>query len=59
MRKFGYLEKSTIQNSESLYRADAIENALKEVQLFGGIPQTGILDNKTLEVSLTQRYSIF
>lgn len=51
MKSFGYLGKSAINNSDSLYSADAIENALKEVQLYGGIPQTGIIDNKTIEVS--------
>lgn len=49
MRKFGYLEKNP-STSEALYHEDAIIEALKNVQKFGAIPQTGKLDNETMKV---------
>ena len=49
MRQFGYLEQGT-PDSEALYTHDAIVDAIKNVQKFGALPQTGELDNATLEV---------
>jgi hypothetical protein len=49
MRQFGYLEGGT-PDSEALYSEEAIIEAIKNVQKFGDIPQTGKLDNATLEV---------
>lgn len=49
MRKFGYLE-SRPSTSEALYREDAIIAAIKNVQNFGAINETGVLDNATLKV---------
>lgn len=48
MTRFGYLKKED-QGSveESLVR---VEDAVKEVQKFGGLPQTGELDLLTLQV---------
>jgi hypothetical protein len=53
MRNFGYLEKNPT-NSEALYSEEAIIVAIKEVQKFGAIPQTGYLDTKTLQVSINE-----
>jgi hypothetical protein len=49
MRQFGYLEQGT-PDSEALYSEEAIVEAIKNVQKFGDIPQTGKLDNTTLQV---------
>jgi hypothetical protein len=49
MRQFGYLEEGT-PDSEALYSEEAIVEAIKNVQKFGDIPQTGKLDNATLQV---------
>ncbi|XP_075220209.1 stromelysin-2-like [Lycorma delicatula] len=58
MKQFGYLENTSLEDSESLYSGDDIKNALKEVQLYGGIPQTGILDNTTIELMKSPRCGV-
>lgn len=47
MQKFGYLEQF---GPQTLITEDAVVNALKLVQEFGGLEQTGKLDNNTLKV---------
>lgn len=49
MRKFGYLESGS-STSEALYHEDAVIAAIKNVQKYGAINETGILDNATLKV---------
>lgn len=49
MRKFGYLESGS-STSEALYHEDAVIAAIKNVQKYGALNETGILDNVTLEV---------
>lgn len=49
MRRFGYLDKTT-SKSEALYHEDAIINAIKNVQKYGALNETGVLDNDTLKV---------
>lgn len=49
MRKFGYLEQGT-EDSEALYSEEAVVDAIKQVQKFGAIPQTGVVDNATMQV---------
>jgi hypothetical protein len=56
MQQFGYLEQG-IPDSEALYSEDAIVEAIKTVQKFGDIPQTGKLDNATLQVKLKHSVS--
>ncbi|XP_054258762.1 matrix metalloproteinase-17-like [Macrosteles quadrilineatus] len=51
MSKFGYLDTGD-SNSESLVR---VENAIKDVQRFGNIAQTGQLDNATLQLMNSPR----
>lgn len=51
MKRFGYLEEGT-SDSEALYSEAAIVEAIKNVQKFGALPQTGVADNATLEVNL-------
>lgn len=50
MKQFGYLEQGT-NDSDALYSEEAVVDAIKEVQRFGAIPQTGVIDNVTLNVS--------
>jgi len=47
MQKFGYLDQS---GPQALIAKDALVTALKLVQKFGGLEQTGIFDNDTLKV---------
>lgn len=49
MRKFGYLDKGT-SKTESLYHEDAIVSAIKNMQKYGALNESGILDNETLKV---------
>lgn len=49
MRKFGYLESGS-STSEALYHEDAVIAAIKNVQKYGALNESGILDNATLEV---------
>lgn len=51
MRRFGYLETNP-SDSESLYHESAIIEAIKNVQKYGALNQTGELDNQTLEVGV-------
>ena len=49
MRRFGYLDPGPA-DSEALYTEDAIQRGIRQVQKFGGVPQTGVLDEKTMKV---------
>jgi len=55
MRQYGYLEQGT-PDSEALYNEEAIIEAIKTVQKYGDIPQTGKLDNATLQVTDRRTY---
>lgn len=47
MHKFGYLDQT---GPQALIAGNALIDALKLVQKFGGLEQTGIFDNDTLKV---------
>lgn len=49
MKKFGYIEDDD-ENSGALYTEDGISETIKNVQKFGALTQTGVLDNATLAV---------
>lgn len=49
MRKFGYLESNPM-TSEAIYHEDAIVAAIKNVQKYGALNETGIVDEETLQV---------
>lgn len=51
MRKFGYLDPSSTTTSETLYHEDAVRVAIKSMQRYGALNETGILDYATLKVS--------
>lgn len=49
MKKYGYLEEED-SHSGALYTEEGISKVIKTLQEFGGINQTGVLDNDTLKV---------
>lgn len=51
MQRFGYLAES---NSDigALYSESAVTEAIKSVQRFGALPQTGVLDEDTSRVRI-------
>lgn len=51
MRKFGYLESSYATTSETLYHEETVIAAIKNMQKYGGLNESGVLDNATLKVS--------
>ncbi|KAK5644318.1 hypothetical protein RI129_005618 [Pyrocoelia pectoralis] len=56
MKRYGYLDDTP--NSEALYTEDAIRDVIKSMQKFGGIPQTGIVDNATLALMKAPRCGV-
>lgn len=60
MRKFGYLNaSSTATTSDSIYHEGAIIVALKNMQKYGALNQTGVLDEATVKVSGIFRRQMF
>lgn len=57
LQRFGYLESRQDTNSEALIREEAVIDAIRTMQRFGGISPTGRMDNDTLEVNLVQWWS--
>ncbi|XP_059468418.1 matrix metalloproteinase-2-like [Neocloeon triangulifer] len=57
LRKFGYLENSG-SGVENLYSGEAVTDAIKEMQKFGDIPQTGHLDNATVQLMHKRRCGV-
>lgn len=51
MKHYGYLapDKDT---SAALYSEEGLSSVIKEIQRFGAIPQTGKLDNATVQVCI-------
>lgn len=54
MRRFGYLEQGR-PDSETLYTEEAVVAAIKLVQKFGAIPQTGVIDEATNKLLVARR----
>lgn len=60
MRNFGYLDSSsTTTTSETLYHEEAIIGAIKKMQKYGALNETGVLDIATLKVGITYQIYIF
>ncbi|CAD7090991.1 unnamed protein product [Hermetia illucens] len=57
MKRFGYLDSSS-SDSEALYHEEAIKDAVKNLQKFGALNQTGILDNATLQLMISPRCGV-
>jgi len=54
MQKYGYLTSSS-PNSEALHTEESVTDAIMQMQLFGGLQQTGILDEETLKLLASPR----
>ena len=50
LQRFGYLDAPIGNNSEALYREEAVIEAVSRMQRFGGLNPTGRIDNDTLKV---------
>ncbi|CAH0555741.1 unnamed protein product [Brassicogethes aeneus] len=53
MKKYGYLNSDS--ESASLYTDKGLDKALKLVQKYGNIPETGLLDNATIKLMSAPR----
>ena len=53
MRRFGYLEKGSAE-AEALISEKTIVEAVKLVQKFGALPETGIIDAATAKVIIAK-----
>ena len=49
MKKYGYLTAGD-SNSEALHTEESVTAAIKNMQMFGGINPSGVLDADTLKV---------
>jgi len=54
MQKYGYLSAGS-SNSEALHTEESITDAIMQMQLFGGLQQTGILNEDTLKLMSSPR----
>lgn len=52
MKQYGYLVDDNGQ-SEAIYSEENLNAIVKNLQRFGAIEETGIIDNNTLKVRLT------
>lgn len=52
--KFGYLS-NTPHNTGALRTEESVRQAIKDLQRFGGLPETGHLDEKTQKLMRTPR----
>ena len=55
MKKFGYVEKKGDNTTDFVFTNEALREALLRVQEFGGIEQTGELDENTVKVRGRER----
>jgi hypothetical protein len=58
MRNFGYLETGP-DDSETLYTKEAVQEAIKKVQLFGGLEVTGELNEETRNLLKSPRRNVW
>ncbi|XP_033231407.1 matrix metalloproteinase-2-like isoform X2 [Belonocnema kinseyi] len=56
MKMFGYLPSN--ERSESLYKENALVDAIKNLQKFGNIPMSGRIDNETSKLMKTPRCGV-
>lgn len=57
MRRYGYLEKGPSQ-AEALYSEEAVVMAIKNVQRYGALPETGSLDPRTIRLMSAPRCGV-
>jgi matrix metalloproteinase-14 (membrane-inserted) len=63
MQTYGYLQEPSVMSSEGLtadflYSEDAVINGIKHIQKFGGIEQTGVLDENTVKLMSSPRCGV-
>jgi hypothetical protein len=63
MQTFGYLQEPDPNNSEGLvaeflYAEDSVIQGIKNIQKFGAVEETGILDEKTIKLFSTPRCGV-
>lgn len=62
MQTFGYLEEPSAVSegleAGFLYAEDAIAEGIKNIQKFGGLQATGVLDEKTIKLFSTPRCGV-
>lgn len=57
LSRYGYLPPTDPRTSQ-LQTKEGIENAIRIMQRFGGVPETGLLDSETLKLMSTPRCSL-
>ncbi|XP_053692504.1 matrix metalloproteinase-2-like [Sabethes cyaneus] len=57
MRRYGYLEKGPNQ-AEALYSEEAVIMAIKNVQRYGALPETGQIDAQTIKLMSSPRCGV-
>lgn len=50
MKKYGYIEEDN-GDTEALYTEEGISHIIKTMQRYGGIAETGEIDNATIKVT--------
>ena len=50
MKQFGYLAEG-VPNSEALHTEEAIQAAVRQMQMYGNLPPSGIINAATIDVS--------
>jgi Putative peptidoglycan binding domain len=62
MQTFGYLQEPAMESegltADFLYAESAISDGIKNIQKFGGIETTGILDEKTIKLLSAPRCGV-
>lgn len=62
MQTFGYLQEPSVQNeglaADFLYAENAVLDGIKNIQKFGGLETTGILDEKTVQLLSAPRCGV-
>lgn len=62
MQTFGYLEEPIVGDegltAEFLYAEDAIVDGIRRIQKFGGLHETGVLDDETIKLFSAPRCGV-
>lgn len=62
MQTFGYLQEPSIQTegltADFLYAENAVVNGIKNIQKFGALEMTGVLDEKTVNLISSPRCGV-
>ncbi|GBM71020.1 hypothetical protein AVEN_56660-1 [Araneus ventricosus] len=57
MKQYGYIESGP-DDADALYTEEGFKKAIQQMQKFGGLPQTGELDEATLNLTKTPRCGV-